>query len=46
MSFNRKTWNYDHPIDLWESWPWWFRWPAGVALTIYFGGALLMPFLL
>lgn len=43
MSFNPKTWNYDHPICLWEEWPWWFRWPAAILAVLYFGGALLLP---
>jgi hypothetical protein len=37
-------WDYEHPGCLWESWPWWFRWPAAVVMTLYFGGALVVPF--
>lgn len=34
-------WDYEHPTCLWESWPWWFRWPAAAAIAIYFGGGFL-----
>ena len=31
-------WDYEHPTCLWEQWPWWFRWPFAVAVSLYLGG--------
>lgn len=33
-------WDYVYPSNLWETWPWWFRWPVAVAVAVYF----LVPF--
>jgi hypothetical protein len=39
-------WDYEHPINLWESMPFWIRWPVGVAAICYFGGGFLIGILL
>jgi hypothetical protein len=38
-------WDYEYPINLWERWPWWFRWPMAIAAILYFGGGLLIGLL-
>lgn len=38
-------WDYPHPCNLWETWPWWLRWPIAGLLAIYFLGGLLAPLL-
>lgn len=38
-------WNYEYPNNAWERMPWQIRWPVGLAMIIYFGGALLVGFL-
>lgn len=45
-SYNPKTWNYDLPINLWESLPWFLRWPMGIGLVLFFGGAIVNGFIL
>ena len=35
-----------HPTNLWESWPWWLRWPALIAFLLYFAAAFALPVIL
>lgn len=37
-------WDYQNPTCLWEECPWWFRWPAAVAIAGYFIGGIAAPF--
>lgn len=34
-------WDYPYPCNMWESWPWWMRWPIAAAITLYFGGSII-----
>jgi len=36
-------WDYKHPTNQWESWPWWFRWPMAVLTTAYFLAGAALP---
>lgn len=36
-------WDYPYPGNMWETWPWWFRWPAAVVIAIYFLGGMIAP---
>lgn len=42
--YNPETWNYERPINAWESMPWQFRWLAAIAATVYFGGGFFLGF--
>lgn len=38
----KNSWEYEHPINAWESMPWFIRWPLAVMVSLYFGGAFLI----
>jgi hypothetical protein len=34
-------WDYEYPCNVWESLPFWVRWPAAVLVILYFLGGLI-----
>ncbi len=40
------SWDYDKPDNLWESWPWWLRWPVAIAASLWLITALLLPIII
>jgi len=41
-------WDYEHPHNLWESQPWWLRWPLMfifIVVVIFFMTAPLHPWI-
>ena len=38
-----NKWDYEQPINLWESLPWWFRWPMAAIFIVWLITALLLP---
>lgn len=43
---SKNSWEYEHPINAWESMPWFIRWPLAVVFFGFAGANMLAVLIL